>query len=79
VVPFKDLQQEAKRLASMIASRAPLAVQKAKEAVLKASDMTLENALDYENILFTMLFATEDQKEGMRAFLEKRKPQWQGK
>jgi enoyl-CoA hydratase len=79
VVPFKDLYYEAKELASMIASKATLAVEKAKEAVLKAQDMTLENALDYENILFSMLFATEDQKEGVRAFLEKRKPQWQGK
>lgn len=70
------LPNEAKELASMIVSKAPLAVQKAKEAVLQAQDMTLENALDYENILFSMLFATEDQKEGVRAFLEKRKPQW---
>jgi enoyl-CoA hydratase len=79
IVPLKDLHHEAKELASMIASKAPLAVQKAKEAVLKAQDVTLENGLDYENLLFTMLFASEDQKEGMRAFLEKRKPQWQGK
>jgi enoyl-CoA hydratase len=48
----------------------------AKDDVLKAQDMTLENGLDYENRLFAMLFGTEDQKEGMRAFLEKRKPQW---
>jgi enoyl-CoA hydratase len=79
VVPFGDLHGEAKQLASMIASKAPLAVQNAKEAVLKAQDMTLENALDYESLLFNMLFATEDQKEGVRAFLEKRKPNWQGR
>jgi enoyl-CoA hydratase len=79
VVPFEHLHLEAKQLASTIAGKAPLAVQKAKEGVLKAQDMTLENGLAYENLLFSMLFSTEDQKEGIRAFLEKRKPQWQGK
>jgi len=79
VVPFEQLHDEAKRLAAIIASKAPIAVHMAKEAVLKSEDMTLENGLDYESRLFTMLFGTEDQKEGMRAFLEKRKPQWQGK
>ncbi len=79
VVPVEQLHDEAKRLAAIIASKAPIAVQLAKEAILKSQDMTLENGLDYESRLFTMLFGTEDQKEGMRAFLEKRKPQWQGK
>jgi enoyl-CoA hydratase len=76
VVPFEELLNEAKRLAAAIAAKPPLAVRMAKDAVLKAQDMPLESGLDYENRLFAMLFGTEDQKEGMRAFLEKRKPQW---
>jgi len=76
VVPFEELLNEAKRLAATIAAKPQLAARMAKDAVLKAQDMTLENGLDYENRLFAMLFGTEDQKEGMRAFLEKRKPQW---
>jgi enoyl-CoA hydratase len=79
VVPVAQLNDEAKRLAAVIAGKAPLAVQMAKEAVLKSQEMSLENGLGYESRLFTMLFGTDDQKEGMRAFLEKRKPRWQGK
>lgn len=41
--------------------------------------MALESGLDFENRLFAFLFGTEDQKEGMRAFIEKRKPQWKGR
>jgi enoyl-CoA hydratase len=76
VVPFENLLNEAKRLAVAIATKPSFAVRMAKDAVLKAQDMTLENGLDYENRLFAMLFGTEDQKEGMRAFIEKRKPLW---
>jgi enoyl-CoA hydratase len=79
VVPVENLLDEAKRLAAEVASKAPLAVRTAKEAVIKAQDMTLENGLDFENRVFSMLFGTEDQKEGMRAFIEKRKPQWKGR
>jgi len=76
VVPYEELLNEAKRLAATIAAKPQLAARMAKDAVLKAQDMPLESGLDYENRLFAMLFGTEDQKEGMRAFLEKRKPQW---
>ena len=76
VVPFAELLNEAKRLAAKIAAKPPFAVRMAKDAVLKAQDMPLESGLDYENRLFAMLFGTEDKEEGMRAFLEKRKPQW---
>jgi len=79
VVPFEDLLNEAKRLAATIATKPSLAVRMAKDAILKAQEMTLESGLDYENRLFAMLFGTEDQKEGMRAFIEKRKPQWKGR
>ncbi len=76
VVPFDELLNEAKRLAAKIAAKPPFSVRMAKDAILKAQDMPLESGLDYENRLFAMLFGTEEQKEGMSAFLEKRKPQW---
>jgi len=79
VVPVESYMAEAKKLAANIAGRAPLAARFAKEAVLKAQDVALEHGLDYESRLFTMLFSTEDQKEGMRAFVEKRAPVWKGK
>jgi enoyl-CoA hydratase len=76
VVPFDELLSETKKLAATIAAKPALAVRMAKDAVLKAQDLTLGSGLDYENRLFALLFGTEDQKEGMRAFIEKRKPQW---
>ena len=76
VVPIADFLNEAKQLAATIATKPSLAAQMAKDAVMKAQEMTLESGLDYENRLFAMLFGTGDQKEGMRAFIEKRKPQW---
>ena len=50
----------------------------AKDAVLKAHEMSLSAGLEYERKLFYMLFATQDQKEGMQAFIEKRKPEFKG-
>jgi enoyl-CoA hydratase len=79
VVPFAELRSEARKLAAAIAAKPVLAVRMAKDAVLKAQDLTLASGLDYENRLFALLFGTEDQKEGMRAFIEKRKPQWKGR
>jgi enoyl-CoA hydratase len=79
VVPPESLMEEAKRLASEIASKPPISVRSAKEAILKAQDMTLEVGLEFERKAFCMLFATEDGKEGMRAFLEKRTPNFKGK
>jgi enoyl-CoA hydratase len=54
-------------------------VQLAKESVLKAFDMPLQEALYFERKNFYMLFATEDQKEGMEAFIEKRKAEFKGR
>jgi len=79
VVPPESLMEEAKKIAADIASKPPISVRSAKEAVLKAQDTTLEVGLDFERKAFYMLFATEDGKEGMRAFLEKRKPNFKGK
>ena len=78
VVPVEQYLGEARKLAAEVAGKAPLAVRMAKDAVGKAQDISLENGLDYESRLFSLLFSTEDQKEGMRAFVEKRKPNWRG-
>ncbi len=79
VAPPELYLEEAQKLARKIASQAPVAVRMGKEAVLRAHDLTIEEGLDYERRLFYLLFATEDQKEGMAAFIEKRPPQWQGR
>jgi enoyl-CoA hydratase len=79
VVPTELYLDEALKLAQEVAAMPPLAVQMAKEAVLKAFDTNLEDGLLFERKNFYLLFATEDQKEGMAAFSEKRKPVWKGK
>lgn len=79
VVPMELYLDEALKLASEVAAMSPLASQMAKEAVLKAFDTTLEDGLLFERKNFYLLFSTEDQKEGMNAFVEKRKPEWKGK
>lgn len=79
VVPVEGYLYEATALAQEVASKAPVAARLAKEAVLKAFSTTLEAGLEFERKNFYMLFATEDQKEGMEAFVEKRKPKWHGK
>ena len=79
VVPAESLLAEARAWAAGIASSPPLAVRLAKEAVLKSFDTTIEGGLAFERKNFYLLFASEDQKEGMRSFLEKRRPQWKGR
>jgi enoyl-CoA hydratase len=79
VVPVELYLDEAIKLASRVAEKSPIAVQLAKESVLKAFDMPLQEALYFERKNFYMLFATEDQKEGMEAFIEKRKAEFKGK
>jgi enoyl-CoA hydratase len=79
VVPTEQYLEEAISLAAEIAERAPWAVRMGKEAVNKALETSLTEGLFIEKRLFNMLFATVDQKEGMAAFIEKRKPNWQGK
>ena len=78
VVPVEVYLDEALRLASEIALRAPLAVRLAKESVLKAQDSNLSEGLEFERKNFYMLFASADQKEGMDAFVNKRPPQFTG-
>ncbi len=79
VVPKEHYLSAALELAEEMSKRPPLALKLAKEAVLKAHETTLSEGLEYERKLFYMLFATEDQKEGMRAFVEKRKPEYKGR
>lgn len=79
VVSTEEVLPTALKLAAEIASRAPLAVRLAKEAINFADESFLSNGLLHERRSFYFLFASEDQKEGMRAFLEKRNPNWQGK
>ena len=79
VVPIEFYLEEAQRIATEIANRPPVAVRLAKEAVLKAFDTTIELGLEYERKNFYLLFATDDMREGMSAFIEKRKPEWKGK
>jgi enoyl-CoA hydratase len=78
VVPVERFLDEALGLAKEIASRAPLAVRLGKEAVNHAFDAFLSEGLASERRAFYYLFSTQDQKEGMAAFLEKRKPEWKG-
>src|SRR5688572_27649532 len=78
VVPVERYLEEAIRLAAEIADRAPVAVMLAKEAINQSFETALSDGLFLERRLFAMLFATEDQKEGMNAFIEKRAAQWKG-
>jgi enoyl-CoA hydratase len=79
VVPEGQHLDEAKVMARKIASRGPLAARMTKEAILMAFETPLAVGLQYEKRLFAMLFSTEDQKEGMRAFTEKRKAEFKGR
>ncbi|MBG9793689.1 enoyl-CoA hydratase [Paenibacillus dendritiformis] len=79
VAPVELYLEEALKLARRIAAQPPLAVRLIKQAVRKAQDLPLAEGLDYERQCFHLLFASEDQKEGMRAFQEKRSPQFKGR
>ena len=79
IVPAEAYLDEALKLAEEVASRAPAAIRSAKKMINQAYEQFLGEALSEEKKEFYNLFTTEDQKEGMRAFAEKRKPQWKGK
>ena len=79
VVPDGAHLEEALRIATVIAQRPPLAVRLGKEAVNQALETSLAAGLDYERKLFYLLFASEDKREGMRAFLEKRPGKFTGR
>lgn len=79
VVPAKKLMEEAMGAAQKIAEKSQVAALTVKEAVNRSFETTLTEGLNYERRVFHALFATEDQKEGMAAFLEKRTPQFRDK
>lgn len=79
VVPAKNLIEEAMKAAMKIAEKSALTVMAVKEAVNRAQETSLREGMLFERRLFHALFATEDQKEGMAAFLEKRTPQFRDK
>jgi enoyl-CoA hydratase len=76
VVPAKKLMEEAMAVAQKIAAKSMLAAMAVKEAVNRSQETSLREGVLFERRLFHALFATEDQKEGMSAFLEKREPQF---
>ncbi len=79
LVPPEETVAAALELGAEIAAQPPLAVMAAKEAVNRAFELPLEAGLEFERRNFFLLFSSEDQKEGMRAFSEKRKPAWKGR
>jgi enoyl-CoA hydratase/carnithine racemase len=79
LVADADVEKRAIEMASKIASLPPLAVQQVKEVVLAGQDASLDAALRLETKAIQVLFASQDQKEGMAAFIEKRKPKFQGR
>lgn len=78
IVPVPIYLSEAVKMAKKVAQMSPIAVQMAKESVLKAFEQPLQEALYFERKNFYMLFATKDQTEGMNAFVEKRKANFKG-
>jgi enoyl-CoA hydratase len=79
IVPVENYLEETLKFAAEIASRAPLALRLGKEAVNRAFETPLRAGLAEERRAFYFLFASQDQKEGMQAFIEKRDADWQGK
>jgi enoyl-CoA hydratase len=78
VYPLSELMEKARELASTIAANAPLAVRASKDAISRALDVELDTGLAYEVGVFALSFDTADQKEGMSAFLERRKADFKG-
>lgn len=74
-----ELREKTLEFAGRIASKSPIALRVAKQAVRAAMEMPLAAGISYERDLFCLCFSTEDMKEGVAAFLEKRKPEWKGR
>ena len=78
VVPAETLMQETFEIAKVISNRAPVAVRLAKESVLAAFETPLREGMEFERRNFYLTFSSKDQKEGMKAFMEKREPKYEG-
>ena len=78
VVPADRLLDEAKALARKILEKSPAAIALAKACLRSAMEMPLSAGLDFETAAFGVVGSTRDKAEGMRAFVEKRKPEWTG-
>ena len=79
VVPAADLESEVRALANLLASKPPVAMRYIIEAVHRGLQMSSAEGLRFEAALFGLVASTEDKREGTRAFLEKRKPEFKGK
>jgi enoyl-CoA hydratase len=79
IVPHEELRAKTLELANKIASKSPLTVKVAKEAVRASQRLAVEEGILYERDLFCLCFSTEDKEEGVKAFLEKRPAQWKGR
>jgi enoyl-CoA hydratase/carnithine racemase len=79
IAPDAEVEKRALDLARQIAELPPLAIEQAKEAVLRGMDASLETGLALEAKAIQLLFSSQDQKEGMAAFIEKRKPKFVGR
>jgi len=79
VVPIESLMSEAKKIAFKLTQQPPLALKTTKMVINEGMDMNIQSALVLEARSFEILFSTEDQKEGMKAFVEKRKPIFKGR
>jgi enoyl-CoA hydratase/carnithine racemase len=79
ILPAEDLEKETRAWAADLARKSPVAVQIAKSAFYAAADLEYAKAFDYMNEAFARLCSSEDAKEGVNAFLEKRAPEWQEK
>ena len=79
VVPVERLMEEARTLAKKLIGNPPLSVKFAKRAIDGGFEMDITSALDYETHCASLLYASEDRQEGMKAFVEKRKPEFKGR
>jgi enoyl-CoA hydratase len=79
VIPAEKLMDEATEIARKLADKSPVAIRFAKLAINKALETGLTDGLEFEKTIFALLYSSEDAKEGLKSFLDKRKPIWKGK